>query len=81
MGIFDMFKKEESPFEELYIRLDKNQSWRVDQTLESEILSWGDEKKSLLIIDIATKLNTFEEEYNNWRINRSLNSSCKCNFS
>jgi hypothetical protein len=72
MGIFDFLKKKESPFEDLYQIIDKQENaWQLDPAIESDLLSWDGEQKTLLLIDILEKVNTIKEKDKEWSQRRS----------
>lgn len=72
MSIFDIFKKKESPFEKLYKTIEKQQYlWQLDPKIESEIASWDDQHKSLLILDIVSNVNSIIDKNNQWNQRRS----------
>lgn len=67
MSIFDIFKKKERPFEPLYQSIERpKNTWKLDSNVESMILSWEDEKKTLLIIDIIKNVCNFNKNDNQW---------------
>ena len=76
MGIFDVFKKKESPFETLYQTVEQYREpnffypTKLDPKVESEILNWDDEHKSLLIIDIIQHTNDSIEKTYQWSLRR-----------
>lgn len=72
MGIFDIFKKKEKPFETLYRSIEKlEHPWNLDPKIEGEILSWNDEQKTLLMIDIVSSANSLIDEKNPWNKRRT----------
>jgi hypothetical protein len=67
MSIFDIFKRKESPFEKLYQTIEKQQySWQLEPKTESEIVSWDDQQKSLLMLDIISNVNSIIDKNNQW---------------
>ncbi len=67
MGLLDIFKKKESQFEKLYKTIEnQHTSWQLDSSTESEILTWDDQKKSLLILDILSNINYNKEKNKQW---------------
>jgi hypothetical protein len=71
MGIFSFFSKKESSFESFYESLNKRPySYELEKDSEQEILSWTEEKKVHLIIDVFKQVKKINrKEDNDWRRN------------